>query len=130
MAHVYALHREIPPSLRGESEDHARMQEFSSGGGGGRSGQSDIKSSDNVFLSSTYFTEVQRLLSKKLSFSKVPEEVLHFRGGGGGGGGPISSRGGWSCPIAYSLYETHITCDFPVSPSESAHEDISIRVLK
>ena len=32
VAHVYALHREIPPSLRGESEDHARMQEFSSGG--------------------------------------------------------------------------------------------------
>ena len=32
VAHMYALHREIPPSLRGESEDHARMQEFSSEG--------------------------------------------------------------------------------------------------
>ena len=41
VAHVYALHREIPPSLRGESEDHAQMQEFSSGGGD--SGPSDIK---------------------------------------------------------------------------------------
>ena len=32
VAHVYALSREIPPSLRGKSEDHARMLEFSSGG--------------------------------------------------------------------------------------------------
>ena len=37
MAHVYALHREIPPSLQGESEDYARMQEFASGGVGYRS---------------------------------------------------------------------------------------------
>ena len=41
-----------------------------------------------------------------------------FQGGGGGptfsrgGGGPTFSRGGGGS-IAYSLIETHITCDFP-----------------
>ena len=39
--------------------------------------------------------------------------MSYIPGGGGGGGG----------------IETHITCDFPVSPSESAHEDTSIRGL-
>ena len=47
MAHVYALHREIPPFLRGESEDHARMQEFSSGGD---PGPSDIKRALTTFF--------------------------------------------------------------------------------
>ena len=34
--------------------------------------------------------------------------------------------------VSNSLFptETHITCDFPVSPSGSAHEDTTIRGLK
>ena len=72
-------------------------------------GQSDKKSSDNVF-----FFSPQLILQKSngqfqrnLSFFKVPEGVQHFPGGGvqlfpGGGGS--------NClfPI-----ETHITCNFP-----------------
>ena len=86
---------------------HARIQEFSSGGGGGP-GQSDKKISDVVFFT-FYLFSPQLILQKSnghfqrnLSFFKVPEGVQHFpggptfsRGGGGGGGG----RG----PIAYSL---------------------------
>ena len=64
---------------------------FGRGGeGGGGPGQSDKKSSDNVF-----FLSAQLILQKsngkfqrKLSFFKVPE------------GGPTFSRG---CPIAYFL---------------------------
>ena len=78
----------------------------------GDPGQSDKKSSDNVFF---VFFSPQLILQKSngqfqrnLSFFKVPEGVQHFPGGsnffreGGGGGGN-------------SLFpiETHITCDFP-----------------
>ena len=60
------------------------------GGGGGGPGQSDKKSSANVFFSplTAYFTEVKWLISK------IPEGVQHFPGGSnffqGGGGGPIT----------------------------------------
>ena len=66
----------------------------------GGPGQSDKKSSDNVFfvvfLSSAYSSEVKWLISKK---------TIIFQGSRGGGG-----RGESNClfPI-----ETHITCDFP-----------------
>ena len=70
---------------------------------------------------------------------------IFFRGGGGGGsgpsgistiffqgsrGGPTSSRGGGVVSNCLFPIETHITCDFPISPSESAHEGTSIRGLK
>ena len=67
---------------------HARIQEYSSGGGGG-----PVFFSPQLILqkSNGYF-------QRKLSFPKVPEGVHHFLGGGGS-----------NClfPI-----ETHITCDF------------------
>ena len=76
---------------------HARIQEFSSGGGG--PGQSDKKSSDNVF-----FFSPQLILQKSnghfqrnLSFFKVPQGDQHLPGGG-----PTFS-GGTGGPIAYSL---------------------------
>ena len=66
---------------------------------GGGPGQSDKKSSDNVFfcffLSSAYSTEVKWLISKKTIIFQGSRGVQLFPGGGGGGGG-----GG---PIAYSL---------------------------
>ena len=76
---------------------HARIQEFSprgGGGGGGVSpGQSDKKSSDNVFF---FCFSPQLILQKSngqfqrnLSCFKVLEGVQHFPGRGG--------------PIAYSL---------------------------
>ena len=85
---------------------------FRQGLGGGGPGQSDKKSSDNVF----FFFSPQLILQKSngqfqrnLSFFMVPEGVQHFPGGlqlfpgeGGGGGGSNSLF-----PI-----ETHITCDF------------------
>ena len=77
---------------------HERIQEFSSGWGGGP-GQTDKKKLF-FFLALSLFYRFQR----NRSFFKVPEGVQHFPGevqlfpGGGGGGGPI---------------ETHITCDFP-----------------
>ena len=72
---------------------HARIQEFSSGvGGGGSRSTISQKSSDNVFF--LYFTEVKWLISKKISFFKVSEGVQHFPGGS------TFSRGG---PLAYSL---------------------------
>ena len=76
-------------------------------------------------------------------------------GGGGGGGGGLRSiwyinypfprfqkrsnifRGGSNFfqrrgVVSNCLFpiETHITCDFPVSPSGSAHEDTTIRGLR
>ena len=92
---------------------HARIQEFSSGGWGGRPGQSDKKSSDNVFFFFFFFSP-QLILQKSngqlqsnLSFFKVPEGVQHFSGGGGGGS---------NC---FFPIETHITCDFPGGPGLS-----------
>ena len=67
---------------------HARIQEFSSGGGGGP-GQSGKKAL------TAYFTEVKCLFQRKLSFFKVPEGVQNFPGGG-----VQHFPGG---PIAYSL---------------------------
>ena len=55
----------------------------------GGPGQSDKKSFDVLFSIFIYFSEVKRLISKKLSFFKVPEGVQHFPGGGGGGGGVV-----------------------------------------
>ena len=77
---------------------------------------------------------------------------LQGGGGGGGGSGPSGistilfqgSRGGLTFSEGGSNFyqrrgvvsnclfptETHILCDFPVSPSESDNEDTSIRGLK
>ena len=71
---------------------HARIQDFSSGGGGG-AGQSDKKSPDNVFLVLSLF-----------HFSRFQRGSNIFQGGG-----PTLSRGS-NC--LYPI-ETHITCDFP-----------------
>ena len=47
--------------------------------GGGDSGPSDIKSSDNVFFSPQHILQKSKgYFQRKLSFSKVPEEVQHF----------------------------------------------------
>ena len=94
---------------------HARIQEFSPGGG---PGQFDKKSSDNVFflffIFIFYFFLVLSLFyrSQKVIF----KEIYHFsrfqRGSNifQGGGGSNFFQGGSNClfPI-----ETHITCDFP-----------------
>ena len=64
----------------------------------GGPGQSDKKSSDNIFLSPQLILQKSDgQFQRNLSFFKVPEGVQHFPGGGGG---PTFSRGG---PIAYSL---------------------------
>ena len=59
-----------------------------------------------TFFSPQLFTEDQRLLHRKLSFSEVPEGIQHFPGGGGVQLFPGGSNG--FLPI-----ETNITCDFP-----------------
>ena len=73
---------------------HARIQEFSSGGGG-------PVQSDKKALTTFFFLSPQLILQKSngqfqrnLSFFKVPEGVQHFPGGGGGsnffqGGGGV-----------------------------------------
>ena len=67
-------------------------------------GQSDKKSSDNVFF--VFFFSPHLILQKSngqfqrnLSFFKVPEGVQHFPGGGGGG--PTFPRGGVQLLIPY-----------------------------
>ena len=61
---------------------HARIQDFSSGGGG--PGQSDKKSPDNVFFkSSAYFTEVKWLISKKTIIFQGSRRGPTFSRGGG-----------------------------------------------
>ena len=89
-----------------ELRNHARIQEFSSGGG---PGQSDKKSSDKVFffffLVLSLFFRSQMVNFKEIYHSfKVPEGVQHIPGG------VQLFPGGSNClfPI-----ETHITCDFP-----------------
>ena len=86
---------------------HARIHEFSSGGGGVQVSLTKKSSGDVFFL---FSFSPQLVLQKsngqflrKLSFFKVPEGVQNFPGG------PTFSRGS-NClfPI-----ETHITCDFP-----------------
>ena len=61
---------------------HARIQDFSSGGGGGGGpGQSDKKSPDVCFFSSSaYFTEVKWLISKKTHFSRFQRGSNIFQG--------------------------------------------------
>ena len=68
---------------------HARIQEFSSGGGGSRSIWHMKKSSDNVFFYFIFFSP-QLILQKssgyfqrKLLFAKVPVGKDFFQGGGG-----------------------------------------------
>ena len=80
----------------------------------GDSGSSEIKKKKalTTFFSLNIFYRSPKVTFKeKLSFSKVPEEVQHFPGGGG----PTSFRGGVVSDCLFSI-ETHITCDFPVSP--------------
>ena len=64
----------------------------------GRPGQSDKKSSDNVFYFLFFFFSPQLILQKSNG------QIYHFQGSKGGPtfcrGGPTFSRGG---PIAYSL---------------------------
>ena len=65
----------------------------------------------------TYFTEVQWLLSKKISFSKVPEGVKHFPG--------VDQLFPGESNCLFPI-EIHLTCNFPggpdpCSPSGSAH---------
>ena len=68
----------------------ARIQEFSSGGGG--PGQSDKKALTTFFFSPQLILQKSNgQFQRNLSFFKVPEGVKLFPGGGGGGG-----------PIAYS----------------------------
>ena len=67
-----------------------RSRNFRQGG----PGQSDKKSSDNVFFFSAYFKEVKWSISKKSIIFKVPEGVQHFPGGSN------FFQGG---PTAYSL---------------------------
>ena len=74
---------------------HARIQDFSSGGEG-VPGQSDEKALTTFFLSSTYFTEVKWLTSKKTIIFHGSREGPTFSRGGS----PTFSRGG---PIAYTL---------------------------
>ena len=95
---------------------HGRIQEFWSrvGDGGSRS-ICHKKISDNVFFfkSSTYFTEVQWFISKKINnFPRFQRGPNIFLGGGvsnffsrGGGGGGAS--------IAHSIKKPQITFVFP-----------------
>ena len=84
---------------------HARIQEFSSGGGGVQ-----VNLTKKLFF--FFFSPLLILLRSKgsfrrnLSFFKVPEGVQHFPGGSNF----FFFPGGSNClfPI-----ETHITCDFP-----------------
>ena len=99
---------------------HARIQEFSSGGGGGP-GQSDKKALTRFFFGPQLILQKSNgQFQRNLSFFKVPEGVQHFPGGSNffqGGGGESNCE----FPI-----ETHIACDFPggvrtpCPPSESA----------
>ena len=59
--------------------------------GQGGPGQTDKKSSDNVFFSPQLILQKSNCqFQRNLSFLKVPEGVQHFQGGGG----PTFSRGG------------------------------------
>ena len=85
----------LVPRMRGS-------RKFRQGGGGGP-GQSDKKSSDNVFFLCFFspqfiFTEVKWSISKKsIIFQGFRGGPTFSRGGGGGGGGVQLS------PVAYSL---------------------------
>ena len=79
---------------------YARIQEFSSGGGGDP-GQFDKKKLWQRFLFSPQLIlqKSNGQFQRNLSFFKVPEGVQHFPGGGG----PTYSRGGGGGPNAYYL---------------------------
>ena len=86
---------------------HARIQEFSPGGG---PGQTDQKSSDVLFFSPQLILQKSNgQFQRNLSFFKVPEKVQHFPGGG-----PTFFQGVSNClfPI-----ETHILVIFQRGPA-------------
>ena len=105
--------------------------------GGGGPGQSNKKSSDNVFFCFFFLVLSLFYRSQMVNF----KEIYHFsrfqRGSnifqGGGGAGPTFSRGGSNClfPI-----EAHITCEFsrrggvrtPCPPSGSALDLLSCQL--
>ena len=81
-AHVYALYREIPPSpvgrVIGSCADAGTFFR-------GDSGPSEIKKALTTFFSPQHILQKSKgYFPRKLSFSKVEEEVQHFPGGGGG----------------------------------------------
>ena len=82
---------------------HARIQEFSSGGGGGP-GQSDKKSS--LVLSLFYRSQLVNFKEGNWLISRFQRWSTIFQGG------PTFSRGGGGSNCLFPI-ETHITCDFP-----------------
>ena len=95
---------------RDEEPQHARIQEFSSGGG---PGQSVKKSSDNVFFSPQLILQKSNgQFQRNISFFKLPEGVQHFSGGGGVQLFP--GRGGVQLLIPNT--NPYIICDFPGGP--------------
>ena len=108
---------------------HARIQEFSSGGGGVQVHLAYKKSSDNVYFL-FYFFSPQLILQKssgffqrKLLFTKVRVGVGFFSRGGGGG--PTFYRGS-NC---FFPIETHITCDFPGGQTPSGSANVIPRIV-
>ena len=89
---------------RQSSEDHAQIQEYSSWGGGGG-------------LMSIWYINypVPRFQRRSNIFRGMGSNFFQRRG-----------------VVSNCLFpiETHINCDFPVSPSGSAHEDTSISLNK
>ena len=74
---------------------HARIQDFSSGGGGGDPGQSDKKKPlQRFFLVLSLFYWSQMVNFEENSFFKAPEGVQHF---------PEGSNFFQGGPIAYTL---------------------------
>ena len=100
---------------------HVRIQEFSSGGGGGvQVHLAYKKSSDNIFFILVFSPQLilqhsSGYFQRKLLFAKVPVGVEFFAGGWG-----LTFNRGSKC---FFPIETHITCGFPggQTPSGSAH---------
>ena len=101
-AHVYTLYRELPPPplipvgrVIGSCADAGIFFR-------GDSGPSEIKKKAlTTFFSPQHILQKSKgYFQRKLSFSKVPEEVQHFPGGGG----PTSFRGGGGCVRLLILY--------------------------
>ena len=80
----------------GKHGTDARIQEFSSGGGGEGPGQSDKKLWQRFFSPQLILQKSNGQFQRNLSFFKAPDGVQFFPGG------PTFSGGGGS-PIAYSL---------------------------
>ena len=126
----------LPKSLKiiTSAPQHARIQEFSPGGGGVQ--VSLTKSSDNVFFFFFFFLVFSLFYRSQMVNFK---EIYHFQGsrgvqhfpGGGGGSNFFQGGGGSNClfPI-----ETHITCDFPggsgppVRPPLDPHLPSSLKI--